>query len=238
MSGVSIGLYLNADVNGSFASRLEVIFLLAYNNAFGLAIAACSVVVLFLVAKYAFQKIDFRNWRQVLLLIIATILAAALTFENLAGPNATTYFSTLQNQLSKNIALASTSDGSTSIRLRMLQQGLNELEGYLLMGRGVYLEPYITQEIFGSHKHLHNNYISWLIWGGVFILASGLIFLISPVVLIAKQGGLRYMVFPLMISSLWLVSLLFDSFFAWNGFTYTYIVLICMAYQAIRSKYV
>ena len=234
--GVAVGLFVDADAGGSFVGRLDVIVLLAQNNALNLVLATFAVGGFILVTKYALKKINFRHRKHVFFLIFSLLIGSALAFEIVSNSDANNSFTTFQSNLSNNIALAETSDGNTSIRLQMLQKGLIELEGHLFTGRGVYMEPYIAREVLGGHKHLHNNYVSWLIWGGIFVLISGLIWLISPVILISQQGGLNNTVFPLMIASLWSVSLLFDSFFAWNGFTYTYVILICLAYQAFRSK--
>jgi hypothetical protein len=234
--GVAFAIFIDAEAGGSFARRLDVIILLAQNNALNLALAVFAVGALILMTKYALQKINFRSRTCVVLLMASLLVASAWAYENGSDLGATDRLTTFQNQLSKNIALAETSDGSTSARLQFLKKGISELEGHLLTGRGVYMEPYIAREVLGGHKHLHNNYVSWLIWGGIFVLVSGLIWLISPVILTSQQVGLNITVFPMMIASLWSVSLLFDSFFAWNGFTYAYTILICLAYQAFRSK--
>ena len=234
--GVAVGLFVDAEAGGSFAGRLDVIVLLAHNNALNLVLAAFAVGGFILLTKYALQKINFRSRTRVVLLMASLLMASVWAFENVSNSDANNRFTAFQSNLSNNIALARTSDGNTSARLLMLQKGISELEGHLFTGRGVYMEPYIAQEVLGGHKHLHNNYVSWLIWGGIFVLASGLLWLISPVILINHEVGLNTTVYPLMIASLWSVSLLFDSFFAWNGFTYAYIILICLAYQAFRSE--
>lgn len=234
--GVAVGLFVDAEAGGSFAGRLDVIVLLAHNNALNLVLAAFAVGGFILLTKYALQKINFRSRTRVVLLMASLLMASVWAFENVSNSDANNRFTAFQSNLSNNIALARTSDGNTSARLLMLQKGISELEGHLFTGRGVYMEPYIAQEVLVGHKHLHNNYVSWLIWGGIFVLASGLIWLISPVILISHQGGLSDTVFPLMVASLWSVSLLFDSFFVWNGFTYAYTILVCLAYQAFRSE--
>ena len=234
--GVSVGFLLNGVANGSFATRLDVIFLLTYNNALGLTLAAFAVGAAILAAIYAFQKIDFRNQKYIIFILISLFLTFTWAFDKVPSSGVTNHINTLQSKLSNDISIASTSDTSTAIRLQFLKKGLIELEGHFLTGRGVYIEPYIAREVVSGHKHLHNNYLSWLLWGGVLILVSGLIWLISPLALIGKHEGLSNVVFPLMTASFWLVALLFDSFFAWQGFTYAYAILICLAYQSFRSK--
>lgn len=234
--GVAVGLFVDGDAGGSFAGRLDVIVLLAQNNALNLVLAAFAVGSFILATKYALKKIDFRHRKHVFFLIVSLLMGSALAVDKFSDSYAIDHFETFQSKVSNYIDIASTSDTSTAIRLQMLHEGLIELEGHLFTGRGVYMEPYIAREVIGNQKHLHNNYVSWLIWGGIFVLASGLIWLIAPVILISQQGDLNTTVFPLMIASLWSVSLLFDSFFAWNGFTYAYTILICLAYQVFRSK--
>ena len=234
--GIAVGLFVDAEAGGSFAGRIDVIVLLAHNNALNLVLAAFAVGGFILVTKYALKKIDFRHRKHVIFLIVSLLMGSALAVDKFSNSDSIDHIETFQSKVSSDIDIASTSDTSTAIRLQFLQKGLMELEGHLLTGRGVYMEPYIAREVRRAHKHLHNNYISWLIWGGIFVLASGLIWLGAPIVLIGMQGGLPVMIFPLMIASLWSVSLLFDSFFTWNGFTYAYVILICLAYQIFRSK--
>ena len=234
--GVAVGFFIDREAGGSFAGRLDVIVLLVHNNALNLALAAFAFGALISITKYALQKINFKSRTLVFLPMISLLMASAWAFKNVNNSGATDHFDTFQSKVSNDIDIASTSDTSTAIRLQFLQKGLIELEGHFLSGRGVYMEPYIAREVVSGHKHLHNNYLSWLLWGGVFILMSGLIWLIAPVALIGKHHGLSNMVFPLMTASFWLVSLLFDSFFAWQGFTYAYAILICLAYHGYRSK--
>lgn len=236
--GVAIGFSIDALTGGSFVGRLEVIFLLAYNNMVSLAVVTLTFGFLIFVSNYARQRIDFRNWQHIAALIISVCVASAWIFEEVALSGATDQVSSIHSTLSDNIDLASASNIQTAIRLQLLQKGLLELEGHLLTGRGVYLEPYITREVVSEQMHLHNNYMSWLIWGGIFILASGLIWLCSLTMLIGKQRGLYIMIFPLMIVAFWLIILIFDSFFAWSGFTYAYVILTCLAYQIFRLKIV
>ena len=131
---------------------------------------------------------------------------------------------------------ASVIDPNTSLRLRFLEIGLSELQGHLIFGRGAYIEPYLAEIVIATHLHLHNNYLSWLIWGGAVGLFSGLTWLLAPIFIIQNQFYRIPKTPLLMIGLLWSVSLLFDSFFSWTNFTYVYILLTCMAYYIHKER--
>ena len=146
-------------------------------------------------------------------------------------------FETIKQALNHNRNIANQSDpGSTGVRLSFAYQGVITLQDNLLFGVGAHVEPCLAQEVLSSHMHLHNNYVSWLIWGGLITLASGLIWLFAPVVFISKTHNFTIAIPCLLIALLWSVSLLFDSFFSWKNFRYVYIALICLGYQISRSS--
>lgn len=145
-------------------------------------------------------------------------------------------FETIKQTLNDNRNIANQSDRSTGLRLGFAYQGMIALQDNLFFGVGAHIEPHLAQAVLSGHMHLHNNYLSWLIWGGLITLTAGLIWLFAPVVLIKKSHNFTIAIPYLMIALLWSVSLLFDSFFSWKNFTYVYIALICLGYQISRSS--
>ena len=146
-------------------------------------------------------------------------------------------FETIKQTLNDNRNIANQSDpGSTGVRLSFAYQGMVALQDNLVFGLGAHVEPYLATEVLNGHMHLHNNYLSWLIWGGLITLSSGLIWLFAPVVLIKKSHDFTIAIPCLMTALLWSVSLLFDSFFSWKNFTYVYIALICLGYQISKTS--
>ena len=171
-------------------------------------------------------------------LLVASIAAGLiLTASIISYMSSFDAFETVKQTLSHNRNIASQSDpGSTGVRLGFAYQGVMALQDNLVFGLGAHREPYLAQAVQGGHLHLHNNYLSWLIWGGLITLTSGLIWLFAPVILISKSRNFTIAIPCLMIALLWSVSLLFDSFLSWKNFTYVYIALICLGYQISRSN--
>ena len=96
-----------------------------------------------------------------------------------------------------------------------------------------FIEPYWLQEILPGHLHSHNIYISWLVWGGIFTLTSGLIFIFAPVIVVLVRRNLRTNIAVLLVALLWAASMLFDSFLVHKQFNYVFILLACMSNSTI-----
>lgn len=131
------------------------------------------------------------------------------------------------------IKVAEKEDLSTSLRLQFWVNSLNKLEDNLLWGAGAFVEPYWVQEIQPGHLHSHNMYISWLVWGGIFTVTSGLIFIFAPVIVLLVRRNLRMNIPVLLVALLWATSMLFDSFLIWKIFNYVFILLACMSNATI-----
>ena len=131
------------------------------------------------------------------------------------------------------IKVAEKEDLSTSYRLQFWVNSLNKLENNLLWGAGAFIEPYWVQEILPGHLHSHNMYISWLVWGGIFTLTSGLIFIFAPVIVVLVRRNLRTNIAVLLVALLWAASMLFDSFLVHKQFNYVFILLACMSNATI-----
>ncbi len=131
------------------------------------------------------------------------------------------------------IKVAEKEDLSTSYRLQFWVNSLNKLENNLLWGAGAFIEPYWVQEILPGHLHSHNIYISWLVWGGIFTLTSGLIFIFAPVIVVLVRRNLRTNIAVLLVALLWAASMLFDSFLVHKQFNYVFILLACMSNATI-----
>ncbi len=233
-----VGLWLDSQINGSFIMRLSVISELSYEYRTTLFTLISTIFLVSLFSYYLLRsRVYFRSdpksiWQ--LFTAVTFILAVLVT----SGLSISDLHSSIVHTISDAAKSASAYDTSTSYRLQFLEVGLSALESQFLFGLGTNVEALLAQTAMdGSwHYHLHNNYLSWLIWGGFIMLASGLIWLFAPSVLIGTNSDTRMSMTCAMIAIFWSTSLLFDSFFAWKNFTYVYIVLICLGYQISRSR--
>jgi len=229
------GIMIDLSYNGAFWDRLYVIFVLLHENQKVAAFALFAFCTMFLSSTF-FQSIqNFRSYKRYVIvasIAVALILAAA----SVRYVSNTDAFETIIQTLQDNRKLVQQSDQSAGFRLGFAYQGLDALQDNLVFGPGARVEPYLAKEVLNGHMHLHNNYLSWLIWGGLITLTSGLVWLFAPVVLIKKSHNFTTVIPCLMIALLWSVSLVFDSFFSWKNFTYVYIALICLGYQISRTS--
>jgi len=231
-----VGIVIDLSFSGAFWGRLDVIFDLLHENQKEAAFALFAFYFTFFLSRFLKIRQNFQPSRGYLL--VASIAAGLiLTASIISYMSSFDAFETIKQTLIHNRNIASQSDpGSTGVRLEFAYQGVMALQDNLVFGLGAHLEPYLAQAVQGGHLHLHNNYLSWLIWGGLITLTSGLIWLFAPVILISKSRNFTIAIPCLMITLLWSVSLLFDSFLSWKNFTYVYIALICLGYQISRSN--
>ena len=127
-----------------------------------------------------------------------------------------------------------TVESSMSSRLEMWQRTLSLLEGNYAFGLGAHYEAKVSP---GKHPHVHNMYLSWLIWGGFISLISGLVFLVAPIIAL-KAGHMPFHKICLLIAlpMIWMVSLLFDSFLFWKHH-YLFFILISTLFYSLHSTH-
>ena len=125
-------------------------------------------------------------------------------------------------------------ESSMSMRLEMWQRTLSLLEGNYASGLGAHYEAKVSP---GKHPHVHNMYLSWLIWGGFISLISGLVFLVAPIIAL-KAGHMPFHNVSLLIAlpMIWMVSLLFDSFLFWKHH-YLFFILISTLFYSLHSTH-
>ena len=226
----SVGVLIDSQYNKLFLGRFDIVFeiLNAYQSKLTTLAFLCGLILL--VVYFLRINLRFKYYH---------FMTASLTlFLGYYYMSDSGIFSNIRIILLEGKEIADQIDPSTSYRMQFYIKGLNALDGHFLTGLGAYIEPYLAQAAFtGSmHLHLHNNYLSWLIWGGVLTIISGLLWLFAPTIILARQKGFYSIIPCLMISVLWSVSLLFDSFFSWKNFTYVYLILICLSYQNSKLR--
>ena len=121
-------------------------------------------------------------------------------------------------------------DFSTSIRLTMYKESLIEVFKAPIFGHGVAYEQIMVNKLLPGHIHTHNIYLSWLIWGGLLSLTSGMLFMFAAVLSLKNKGAaIKAFIFLLPIS----ISQLFDSFLIWGDINQIFLIFSSMVYIAL-----
>jgi len=106
--------------------------------------------------------------------------------------------------------------GSIAVRVNSYEKALGAVAERPLFGHGIASEPGFDLTL---HRHVHNIYLSWMIWGGVVSLISGIVFLLSAsLALLQRRRSLDRFVLGLSVAGPFLFSQLFDSFLFWKNF--------------------
>ena len=238
MSSTLVGVWMDSQISDISAMRLGVIFELfdEYSTTLFSLISVIFLVSLssyYLLRNTLFIRSHSNSVWQLFAAAIFILAALGISIFSVSDLN-----SSIVQTISNSVKIAERFDISVSHRLQFLAHGINALEGHFVFGLGANIEATLAQTSFAGswHYHLHNNYLSWLVWGGIIMLASGLLWLFAPAVLIGTHANTRMSLTCATISILWSISLLFDSFFAWKNFTFVYILLICLGYQISRSS--
>ncbi|MCC5985562.1 MAG: O-antigen ligase family protein [Rhodobacteraceae bacterium] len=109
-------------------------------------------------------------------------------------------------------------------RLALWKTALTLARHAPLRGFGPHLETelaYSTPERWAVH--FHNQPLSWMIWGGVGMLAAGLLLQLAPVLLSPRPVAMAMVLLP------WWLALGTDSLLRWTEMTAGYIFLILLA---------
>ena len=117
---------------------------------------------------------------------------------------------------------------SMSGRSSLYQLGFERILEHPIVGYGIAHEPIIA----GRFYHMHNMYISWMLWGGFFSLVSGLLFLLATgCASFIKSKGVNTYIIGLSILGPLSISMLFDSFLFWKHFYLLSILTMSFAYS-------
>lgn len=128
-------------------------------------------------------------------------------------------------------------DASIGVRLEMWKTSLQAIAEAPLFGHGsLYLQHLITQRY--GFEHNHNQYLSWLVTGGVFGLAIGLLFLAIPWIVSAGLSTPDRLIITLAVSIFWGFSMMFDSYFNLKFYTHYYCLLCGLLYALVNDTLV
>lgn len=135
--------------------------------------------------------------------------------------------------VAQSVDSVSAADRSANLRLIMWRTAIDYIQTAPLFGHGIGAE-----RLAGAldHVHVHNMYLSWLIWGGILSLTSGLLFLFS--ILPSAIGQKRNPTQATLIASMpifFSLSMLFDSFLVWSNFNYAFIAFIMLGFAVLTE---
>lgn len=128
-------------------------------------------------------------------------------------------------------------DMSIVLRLGMWKTSLHAIAEAPIFGHGsLYLQHLITERY--QFEHNHNQYLSWLVTGGIVGLGIGLLFLSIPWLVSAGLNLPDRLIMTLAVSVFWGLSMIFDSFFNLKFYTHYYCLLCGVLYALANDTLV
>ncbi|RAL97840.1 O-antigen ligase family protein [Agrobacterium sp. MS2] len=120
-------------------------------------------------------------------------------------------------------------DQSIGLRLEMWGVSISSIEERPFFGHGaLYLQKLITEQ-FGF-EHNHNQYLSWLVTGGLVGMSIGLCFLATPWFVSAGLALPERMIITIAVTVVWGGAMMFDSFFNLKFYLHYYAFLCGVLY--------
>ena len=148
--------------------------------------------------------------------------------------------STVQQASQPDIIMAASFDDfkhadlSAGERFEMWATALGAIREAPLFGHGsMYLQHLITERY--GYEHNHNQYLSWLVTGGLLQLSIGLLFLAIPWLVSSGLDFSDRLVITLSVSLVWGISIIFDSYFNLKFYTHYYCMLIGLLYAIVND---
>ena len=136
------------------------------------------------------------------------------------------------NEVSANKKVISKkTDGSLGTRYVMLLFGMNEIKETWLFGQGNLGETQLVHGSIGKkHPHIHNQYLSYILAGGILHLMIGMSVMLAPLVIIREQFSFKNYVSTFPLASFILLMFCTTSFLEIDGWRnlfiiYTYVIV-------------
>ncbi|WP_187182001.1 O-antigen ligase family protein [Rhizobium sp. WL3] len=127
-----------------------------------------------------------------------------------------------------------TSDEAISQRLAMWQTSIAAIKESPVFGHGsLYLQKLISEPY--GYQHNHNQYLTWLVTGGLLQLALGLVFLAVPWFVSTGLSLADRLLLTIAVSLLWGIAMMFDSFLNLKFYTHYYCLLCGVLYAFVNS---
>jgi len=120
---------------------------------------------------------------------------------------------------------------SGGFRLQFWAMSIQKIIERPLIGHGANYEPKFLNELGFSFTHVHNIYLSWMLWGGVITVLSGLVFIFAaPLGAMITGAPLSHKLSTLSLSMLWSIAMTLDSFIVYEAFNYIFIIFSALAF--------
>lgn len=127
-----------------------------------------------------------------------------------------------------------TTDNAIGHRLAMWETSLHAIKERPVLGHGsLHLQKLITATY--GYEHNHNQYLTWLVTGGVVHLTLGLLFLAIPWFVSKGLPLADRLLLTTAISLLWGLAIMFDSFLNLKFYTH-YFCLLCGVLYALSNS--
>lgn len=125
-------------------------------------------------------------------------------------------------------------DVSIGLRLEMWSTSVKAIREAPFFGHGSLYLQHLIGEKYG-YEHNHNQYLSWLVTGGILLLGLGLWLLATPWMLSSGLPITDRFVIALSITMVWGISMMFDSFLNMKFYLHYYCLLIGLIYALIND---
>ncbi|MBC2775040.1 O-antigen ligase family protein [Rhizobium sp. AQ_MP] len=127
-----------------------------------------------------------------------------------------------------------TNDASIGLRLAMWETSIAAIKHSPVFGHGsLYLQKLIHATY--GFEHNHNQYLSWLVTGGVLQLTLGLIFLAIPWFISKGLSTSDRILLTTGVSLFWALAMIFDSFLSLKFYTHYFCLLCGVLYSLSNS---
>ncbi|AOG12757.1 MULTISPECIES: O-antigen ligase family protein [unclassified Agrobacterium] len=127
-----------------------------------------------------------------------------------------------------------TDDASIGLRLAMWETSLTAIQENPVFGHGsLYLQKLIHAKY--GFEHNHNQYLTWLVTGGLLQLVLGLIFLAIPWFVSKGLSTADRILLTTGVSLFWGIAMMFDSFLNLKFYTH-YFCLLCGVLYALSNS--
>jgi ABC-type multidrug transport system fused ATPase/permease subunit len=153
------------------------------------------------------------------------------------GPGDSSRATITSNEVSvtKNVILKKI-DGSLGTRYAMLLLGINEIKETWLLGQGNLAETRLVHSKIGKHHpHIHNQYLSYILAGGILHLLIGISLLLASLLTFNERFSIKYCISVLPIASFILLMFGTTSFLEIDGWRNLFIVysyvMLALAYS-------
>jgi hypothetical protein len=123
--------------------------------------------------------------------------------------------------------------GSVYIRPVLWADALERIGEAPLLGHGILNEPDL---VIGDFPHYHEQYLSWLVWGGPLMLVSGLLMLFAPLMVFGVRKSRDGAVLALAMIGPVAVSFLAGSYLLHTVMVLGYVTTLALLYALARER--